>query len=318
MFRRFQIVWLVLLFLLGMALSAALRAEPTFNSEHVFVINMQTGETVLSKSSAAQVPMASITKLMTALVIVDSHLDMSEEITITKEDLQNTRASTRTVGLFPNYTFTREELLMIALMSSSNRAAAALARTHPAGFEGFVDLMNAKAQELGMYNTHYADPAGLRNDNVTTAEDLVKLLQAIRNRPMIGRFSTEVMYKKVMTVKQKWKQYFKSKKNGKTYWKWATSQQNITRYYGTTNRLLLTDDWDIYLQKTGYIKAAGFCLTMIVNINGQDYAIILLDADNQKVRSIDAIKAKYWVEYRVVPTRKALANLNSYRLVNRR
>ena len=214
--------------------------------------------------------------------------------------------------------YTREELLLVALMSSSNRAAAALARTHPAGFEGFVELMNQKALELGMYNTHYVDPTGIYNDNKSTAEDLVKLLRAVRDRPMIGRFSTEVRYKKELTIRQKHKKHFKSKKTGKTYWRWVNTSQDITRYFGTTNRLLLTDDWDIYLQKTGFIRAAGFCVTMIVNVNGEDYAIVLLNARNQKVRAIDAVKAKYWIEYRDVPSRKVLSQLNPYKLHRRK
>ncbi|TFH08234.1 MAG: peptidase S11 [Candidatus Thorarchaeota archaeon] len=293
-------------------------AEPTLNAKHAIVVNLETGEVVLSKNEIEAVPIASITKLMTALVIADSNLDMTEEIEITREDLKNTNESTRTVGLFPGNTFTREELLLVALMSSSNRAAAALARTHPVGYEGFIELMNQKAAELGMYNTRYVDPTGLYNDNKSTAEDLVKLMRAVIARPMIGRFSTEVVYKKETTVTKRWKQYFKSKKDGKTLYRWVTSNQNITRYFGTTNRLLLTDDWNIYLQKTGFIRAAGYCLTMVVNINGDNHAIVLLNTTNQKVRAIDAIKAKYWVEYHVVPTTKTLASLSAYRLVNKR
>lgn len=286
-------------------------AEPILNAKHAYVVNMDTGEVVLSKGQTDIASIASITKLMMALVIADSNLDMSEEITITKEDIEATKTSNRTVGLFVGYKYTREELLMIALMSSSNRAAAALARTHPAGFDGFIELMNKKAYELGMYNTTYVDPTGLYNDNKSTAEDLVKLLSAVSSRPMIGRFSTEVLYKKDHEVAYKAKLRVKAK-NGYVA-RYVTQTRKITRYYGTTNRLLLTDDWEIHLQKTGFIRAAGYCVTMIVNINGANYAIVLLDAANQRVRAIDAVKAKYWAEFHVVPTRRELASLDPYR-----
>jgi D-alanyl-D-alanine endopeptidase (penicillin-binding protein 7) len=213
-------------------------------------------------------------------------------------------------------TFTREELMLLALMSSNNRAAVALARTHPAGYDGFIDLMNQKAAELGMSNTHYVDPSGIFNGNVSTAEDLVKLLQAVRSRPMIGRFSTETSFTKERQVVTKVKTRVQNKKTKKLEVRTVEQTRTVANHYGTTNRLLLTDDWNIHLQKTGFIRAAGFCMTMIINIDKEDYAIVLLNSPNLKVRALDAVKAKYWVEYRVIPSRKTLTTLDPYKRHN--
>ena len=185
---------------------------PTFNAKYVYAVNLDTGDVILNKNADAQVPIASITKLMTALVITDSKLDLSEVLTISKEDIEATKGGRRSLGLFVGAEYTREELLLIALMSSSNRAAAALARTHPAGYDGFIQLMNDKARELNMWNTHFVDPTGLYNTNQSSPEDLVKLLQVIRNRPMIARFSTEVFYSKEHQIERKIKVRLKNKK----------------------------------------------------------------------------------------------------------
>ena len=315
--RRFEIVWLVLLFLAGYVYSRVANAEPTFSAKHAYVVNLTTGEVVINKKQTDIVPIASITKLMTALVIVDSDLNLAEEITIEKNDLEATKESRRNLGLPVGSTYTREELVLIALMSSNNRAAAALARTHPAGYQGFVELMNQKARELDMIDTSFVDPSGIFNNNVSTAEDLIKLLQAVKSRPTIGQFSTETSYKKQREVTSKVKTRVENKKTKKVEVRVSERTQTVTDYYGTTNRLLLTDDWNIHLQKTGFIRAAGFCVTMIINISGEDYAIVLLNAASKQTRAIDAVKAKYWVEYRVVPTRQILTTLNPYKRAER-
>lgn len=313
MLKRFEIVWLVLLFLLGCVYGNVTHADPTFNAKQAYVVNLDTGEVIIGKNQAKVAAIASITKLMTAYVIATSNLMMSEEIVITKADLKATRQSRRTIGLFVGAKYTREELLLIALMSSSNRAAAALARSHPAGYDGFIELMNEKAAALGMINTTYVDPTGIFNDNTSTPEDLIKLLRAVLDHPMIGRFSTELYYKKEHKIVTKVKVRKRNKKTKKRYTQWVKRTQMITRSYGTTNRLLLTDDWNIHLQKTGFIRAAGYCMVMILEINGEHYAMVMLHARNKKVRAIDAVKAKYWVEFRVAPTRQVLAKLDPYR-----
>jgi D-alanyl-D-alanine endopeptidase (penicillin-binding protein 7) len=285
------------------------------NAKYAYVVNLNTGEPVIAKQEDVPVPIASLTKLMTAYVLVTSQLDMMEEIEITMADLKATRDSRRNIGLMVGSKYTREELLLLALMSSSNRAAAAIARTHPAGYEGFVELMNTKALELEMYDSHFVDPSGIFNDNVATAKDLVKLLRAVRDYPLIGRHSTETFYKKNHTFTTKYKVRMINKKTKQSYFRWVTQTHERTQYFGTTNRLLLTDDWDILLQKTGVISAAGYCVTMIVNVNGEDYAMILLNASNKHIRGLDAVKAKYWIEYRVVPTRKVLSKLDPFRRV---
>ncbi|TFG99966.1 peptidase S11 [Candidatus Thorarchaeota archaeon] len=310
MLKRFEIVWLVLLFLLGCVYGNVTHADPTFNAKQAYVVNLDTGEVVIGKNQEKVAAIASITKLMTAYVIATSNLTMAEEIKITKADFKATGKSRRSVGLFLGSTYTREELLLLALMSSSNRAAAALARSHPTGYVGFIKLMNQKAAELGMINTRYVDPTGIYNDNVSTPEDLVKLLSAVREHPMIGRFSTETYYKKEHEIVTRTKVRVKNKK---TKTRWVERTREIIRSYGTTNRLLLTDDWNIHLQKTGFIRVAGFCMVMILEINGENYAMVMLNARNKKVRAIDAVKAKYWVEFRVAPTRQVLAKLDPYR-----
>jgi D-alanyl-D-alanine endopeptidase (penicillin-binding protein 7) len=272
---------------------------------------MNTGEVILDKNSDETASIASLTKLMTAFVILESDLDLSETITITKADINATKGGGRSLGLFEGAQYTREEVLLISLMSSSNRGAAALARTHPAGFDGFVKLMNEAAWELGMYNTHFTDPTGLKNTNISSPEDLAKLLTVVRDMPTIGRFSTELYYKTEHAITTSELKRVWNKKRGRYVKTYVDNTRTIKRVYSTTNRLLLTDEWEILLQKTGFTKDAGYCVMMIVNINGDDYAFIILHASSGQKRALDATKAKYWVEYRSVSPREQVRMLTS-------
>ena len=195
---------------------------------------------------------ASITNLMTAMVVLDANLDLSEKITITKED----RDLIRLTGSRLDYgaTLPRRELLLLALMSSENRAATALGRNYPGGMDNFVAHMNRKARGLGMSNSHFADPAGLKSENVSTAADLAKMLSAAESYPLITQSTT--------TTRKEVRPYAK--------------RGPLT--YGNTNRLLKNKNWDIELSKTGYINEAGRCLVMQANIQGEDISIVLLNS----------------------------------------
>lgn len=278
-------------------------ATPELQSRYSYVFNISTGEVVFAENHLEETSIASITKLMTGIVICDANLDLNEKIKITNDDVQATTFNNKTMrsgGIEVDQNYTREELLKIALMSSNNRAAAALARTYPGGFEAFVAAMNNKAHSLGMNNTKYVEPTGLYGENKSTASDLVKLLVAATSYPLLMEYSTTTDYEKSVEIR----------KRKRTY--------RVKQHFGTTNRLLLTDDWDIQLQKTGFTKAAGFCVVMIVNIHSQSYGIVLLDAPNKVVRAIDAIKVKYWIEYQNIPPKQVVAELNPYRSVSKK
>lgn len=284
--------------LLLCSLSTLCFATPDLRSKYAYVFNINTGETIFAENHLEEVSIASITKLMTGIVIRDAGLDLNERIKITKEDVVATSLNhkrTRSGGVEVNQVYTREELLKVALMSSNNRAAAALARTYPGGVDAFISAMNDKARSIGMVNTTFVDPTGLYNDNKSTASDLAKLLAAATSYPLLMEYSTSTEYERKVSITKK------------------KRVRQIKQYFGTTNRLLLTDDWDIQLQKTGFIRAAGFCVVMIVNVHDQQYGVILLNAPNKVVRAIDAIKVKYWIEYHNVPPKQVVAELNPYR-----
>ena len=214
-------------------------------------------------------PIASISKLMTAIVIVDSGLPMSEVIEVTEEDIDTVkhRRSRLAVGT----RLSRADMLHLALMSSENRAASALGRTYPGGLPAFVAAMNAKAHELGMSRSQFVEPTGLSSDNVSTPRDLVKLLRAAASREAIHRYTTDQQYE----VK------FKSGR---------------TTLFRNTNTLVANRDWDIKVSKTGFINEAGRCLVMVARINNRDTAIVLLYAEGKSTRIGDAIRIRQLVQ----------------------
>jgi len=225
---------------------------------------------IYGKATDTALPIASITKLMTAIVILDSDLPMDEKIKITKAD----RDLIKLTGSRLKYgaRLTRKELLHLALMSSENRAAAALGRTYPGGTKAFVRAMNAKAKSLGMNNSHFADPAGLKPENMASPQDLVKLIRASGNYPEIHRATTQ----KSLTV-------YPYKKKGPLK-------------YANTNRLLKNKKWSIDLSKTGYINEAGRCLVMQADIAGQPVVIVLLNSFGKLTPFGDANRIKKWIE----------------------
>jgi len=245
-----------------------LKGDPQLRSASALIIGAQ-GEVIYSKDVNTVRPIASLTKLMTAMVILDAELDLNEKITITKDD----RDLVRLTGSRLEYgaTLSRQELLQLALMSSENRAATALGRTFPGGMENFLLGMNAKASALGMSNSHFSDPAGLHADNVATASDLSKMVAAASTYPLITQATT--------TLRQEVHPY---------------SRRGPLRY-GNTNRLLKNQSWDIALSKTGYINEAGRCLIMQANIDGEDVSIVLLNSFGKLTPFGDSNRLRKWM-----------------------
>jgi D-alanyl-D-alanine endopeptidase (penicillin-binding protein 7) len=230
----------------------------------------QSGDAVYAKQVSTPQPIASITKLMTAMVILDSGLDLREKITITKDD----RDLIQLTGSRLKYgaTLTREQLLQLALMSSENRAAAALARTWPQGKAAFVEAMNKKASALGMNSSHFSDPAGLDPGNVASARDVAKMVRAAMSYPMIRKATTT----RTASV-------YPYKGRGELR-------------YNNTNRLLKNKSWDIQLSKTGYINEAGRCLVMQTEIADQPLTIVLLNSFGKLTPFGDSNRIRDWIE----------------------
>jgi len=245
-----------------------LEGNPDLHSASALVLDAG-GNVIYGKDVDTVRPIASITKLMTAMVILDAGLDLNENITIDSAD----RDAIRQTGSRLSYgaTLTRRELLQLALMSSENRAAKALGRTYPGGTEQFVSRMNLKAASLGMRSSHFADPAGLDADNVSTAADLAHMLEAANSYPVITASTTTHSFE----VKP-----------------W-TNRGPLT--YINTNRLLKNDDWDIGLSKTGYINEAGRCLVMQTKILGEDVSIVLLNSFGKLTPYGDSNRLRKWI-----------------------
>ena len=238
------------------------------NSSVALVMDQNTGEVLLNKNGGQVSPIASITKLMTALVTMDASLPMDERITITYDDVDQLKGSSSRLSV--GSTFTRQELLHLALMSSENRAAHALGRTYPGGLPAFVRAMNMRATMLGMRDTNYVEPTGLNSGNRSSARDLALLTRAAYSYPLIRSYTTHP---------------------GQTF-----DVAGQMRRFNNTNRLVHSNDWNIGLQKTGYISEAGRCVVMQSNIDGRNVIIVLLDSNNSSLRVRDAESIRYWVQ----------------------
>ena len=227
------------------------------------------GEVIYGKDIDTVRPIASITKLMTAMVILDSGLDLNEKITVTKAD----RDLVQLTGSRLEYgaSLPRREMILIAIMASENRAATVLGRTFPGGMEQFVSAMNKKAAQLGMDSSHFADPAGLSVENTSTARDLMKMVTAADAYALIREAST--------TTRIEVRPY---PKRGPLV-------------YGNTNRLLKNKSWDIALSKTGYIMEAGRCLVMQANIEGEQVSIVLLNSYGKLTPFGDSNRLRKWM-----------------------
>ena len=245
-----------------------LEGSPGLRSASALVVGAD-GDVIYGKDIDTVRPIASITKLMTAMVILDAGLDLAEPITVTRAD----RDLVQLTGSRLEYeaTLTRRELILLAIMSSENRAAAALGRTWPGGLEPFVARMNAMAAELGMVDTRFADPAGLRVENQSTGRDLARLVSAAQAYPLIREAST--------TRRLEVRPY----------------RGRGPLHYVNTNRLLKNKNWDIALSKTGYINESGRCLVMQANIEGEDVSIILLDSFGKLTPFGDSNRLRKWM-----------------------
>jgi D-alanyl-D-alanine endopeptidase (penicillin-binding protein 7) len=233
-----------------------------------YVVDQNTLEPLFDKNSRAVVPIASISKLMTAMVVLDSKESLSEQIEVTDEDrdYEKNTGSRLSVGSV----LSREDMLHIALMASENRAAAALSRYYPGGRPAFIAAMNAKAKQLGMTDTHFENSTGLTSHNVSTARDLVKMVNAAYQYPMIRQFSTDRSYDVF------------------------TGKRNLA--YNSTNALVRNASWDIGLQKTGFINEAGECLVMQTTIHNRPVIMVLLDSSGKYSRFADATRVRTWLD----------------------
>lgn len=237
-------------------------------SSVAFVIDQDTQEVLLSKNEQAVLPIASITKLMTGLLVSEAKLSMDENITITQADVDTEKGSTSRLSV--GTVLSRGELLHLALMASENRAAHALGRTYPGGLEHFVGLMNNRAKSLGMNDTSYAEPTGLSSKNQSSARDLATLVNFAYGDPALRALSTS------------------------TGAQVAVGRRTLQ--YNNTNRLVKNPAWDIGLQKTGYISEAGQCLVMQAKVAGRKLIMVFLDSAGKLSRIADAERVKRWVE----------------------
>ncbi len=239
-------------------------------STAALVVNMQSGNVVYNKNINAVAPIASITKLMTAMVVLDAKLPLDEQISLTEEDLDHVKNTGSRLQI--GTVLTRDEMLRLALMSSENRAASALARAYPGGIAAFVREMNLKAMSLDMMHSSFVDGTGLSSGNVSTAQDLAKMVTAAYQYPLIRQYSTGNGYA-------------------------VQSFSGRTLEFRNTNALIPSPDWNIELSKTGYIREAGRCLVMQTVIAGSPVVIVLLDSWGRLSRSGDANRIKKWIEY---------------------
>ena len=231
------------------------------------VLDQDTNEVLFAKNSQAVLPIASITKLMTALVVAEAQLPLGETLTISAEDVDTEKNSGSRLRV--GTTLTREEMLHLALMSSENRAANALGRHYPGGLTAFVAAMNRKAAALGMSSTRYVEPTGLSSQNQSTAADLVRLVKELDKHEMIRRLSTSPEA--------------------------AVAVGRRELQFRNTNSLVRKGDWDIGLQKTGYISEAGRCLVMQAQLAGRKLIMVLLDSAGKYSRVADAERIRKWV-----------------------
>jgi len=237
-------------------------------SSVALVVDQDTQQVLFSKNPQAVLPIASITKLMTALIVTEAQLPLDEVLTVTQDDVDTEKGSRSrlTVGT----QLTRGEMLHLALMSSENRAAHALGRTYPGGLDAFVAAMNAKAQLLGMSATHYAEPTGLSSKNQSSATDLARLVNAAYDHPIIRDLSTSHEARVEIGRRQ--------------------------LQFHSTNGLLRNPAWDIGLQKTGYISEAGRCLVMQAQLAGRNLIMVLLDSAGRYSRIGDAERIRKWLD----------------------
>lgn len=246
-------------------------AQPNLQSNIALIVDEKSGQVIYNKHAELQAPIASITKLMTAMVVLDAQPDMNAQLSVEVDDLDMLKGTTSRLRI--GMTFTRAEMLQMALMASENRAASSLARAYPGGLLAAVAAMNNKARQLGMTQTKFFDPTGLNSDNVSTARDLAKMVAAAHRYPLIHQYTTTAS-----TSVDGW--------NGREL------------HFSNTNPLVKNASWNIGLSKTGFINEAGRCLVMAANINQRPVIIVLLNSWGKRTRIGDANRIKKWMEAR--------------------
>lgn len=257
-------------------------------SAKALIINQNTGEVVYAKNTIEPTPIASITKLMTAMVMLDAQLSLDETLTITEGDVDYLKGTSSRLKVGAE--LSRSDMLQLALMASENRAASALSRHYPGGRYAFIKAMNAKAIQLGMSNTTFLDSTGLNSGNVSTAEDLVKMVAAAYQYPEIRMASTSPSHEVYV--------------NGHTY--------GVN--FNNTNGLVRAGQWQIGLSKTGYISEAGRCLVMQAQIAGEPIIIVLLDSNGKMTRIGDANRVRKWMEYNSKPNLTTTGQVDALKL----
>ena len=243
-------------------------AHLAIQSSAALVLDQTTGKALVEKQPDAVLPIASISKLMTAMVVLDAGLDLNEIISISHDDIDDLKGTRSRLPV--GTTMTRETAMLLALMSSENRAANALGRHYPGGLPAFVAAMNRKARSLGMFDSRFEEPTGLSSNNVSTAHDLARMVTAAARYPEIRMFSTTAEAKVEL--------------NGRI--------QN----FGNTNALVRSENWQIGVSKTGYISEAGRCLVMQAWVADKPVVIVLLDSQGKMTRVGDANRIKRWME----------------------
>ncbi len=271
-----------------------IKPDLQITSETAFAVNLDTQDVVFAKNETQSRSIASITKMMTAYVVLQqADADLDETITITKDDIA-LASRFRATKLRAGMVFTRERLLNLALMSSENVAAAALGRTtFPGGVDEFIEHMNSMAHELAMNDTQFVDPIGIGAGNVSTAADLVRLIAAASTEPVIRDFSTTKFEPIVLPIKHR---------------------KRPTEYHNT-NALVGFRDWDILVQKTGFTNHAGHCVVMVVEVQNQRFAVVVLDSPNNQARAFDAIKIRQWIVQGDELTTDEAVSLSPYKFV---
>ena len=237
-------------------------------SSVALVMDQSNSQVLFDKNSNVALPIASITKLMTALVVVEAKQNMDEVLEVTADDVDHEKNSTSRLSVGSK--LTRTNMLHIALMSSENRAASALGRNYPGGLPAFVVAMNAKAHALGMSDAHYVEPTGLSSHNVASARDLAKLVVAANEHPLLREYSTDTKY--------------------------VVDTGRRSLQYSNSNHLVANPGWEIGIQKTGYITEAGRCLVMLAKIEGRSIVMVFLDSKGKQSRLADAGRIRKWIE----------------------
>ena len=236
-------------------------------SSAVLILDARTRKVLYQKNARAALPIASLTKLMTALVVLEAKQDMAQLLAITTADVDRLKFSSSRLRVGTR--LPRTAMLHLALMSSENRAASALGRNYPGGTRRFVAAMNAKARALGMHSTRYVEPTGLSRANVASPEDLAKLVLAVERHPLIRRYSTDRHF--------------------------SIRQGRDRTDYHNTNRLTANPGWKIRLQKTGYIAEAGRCMLLHAAVKGRPTIMVFLDAQGKYSRAADANSVRSWL-----------------------